>query len=390
MASATDKESTTDPFTGAARAFAESMSVWMAGMSPAAAAWAEEAKRHAERMAAVPRIVEAARRAKKWATPHDVIMTEGPVRLLRFRGEGPVRHATPLLFVFALVNRPYVLDLLPHKSVVRRFLEAGFDVWMIDWGVPEPGDSVKTLHDYINGHMHRMVNRVLDRTGQPQLSILGYCMGGTKSAMYASQHQALVRNLIMLAAPVDWSCGDCLLKVWTDPQVFDVDQVVAAFGNVPPAYLGGSFNLLKPIDNNIRKWMGFYDRMDDDRFVEEFIAMETWVNDNIPISGAVYRDFVRYGMQRNELVRGRFPLGDRYVDLGAITCPVLTLVADSDHLVPAEQSTPLEKVVGSTDTTTLSTKAGHIGLAVGSRAHKELWPQACAWLAHRSQPAESL
>lgn len=381
---------TADPFVEAtqacADAFTSAMSTATAAASPVAAAWMEEGRRFAQRAAALPKVLEAARSVKKWATPFDVVMTEGQARLLRFQGREEVRHATPLLFVFALVNRPYVLDLLPHKSVVRQFLDAGYDVWMIDWGVPAPGDHVKTLSDYVDGTMHRMVQRVLELSGQPQLSILGYCMGGTMSAMYTSFHQDLVRNLIMLAAPVDWSHGDSLLKVWTDPAHFDVDAVADMFGNVPPAYLGGSFNILKPIDNNIRKWIGLFERMDDERFVEEFFAMEAWVNDNISISGPVYRDFVKHGLQRNELVKGRFPLGGRMVDLSAITCPVLTLVAESDHLVPAEQSTPMADVVRSTDTETMKIKAGHIGLAVGSKAHRDLWPHACAWLAKRSVP----
>ncbi len=357
----------------------------VAGMNPWLGAWMAEGWKFQERMAALPKVTEAARKSKKWATPYDVIMTEGPVRLLRFRAEGEPKYATPLLMVFALVNRPYVLDILPHKSVVRQFLHKGFDVFMVDWGVPSQADRVKTLSDYVDGHLHRMVQRVLGLTGQDSLNLFGYCMGGTLSAMYASIYTDLVRNFIALAAPFDWSHGDSLLKVWTSEENFDVDKVVDTLGLIPPDFLGTSFNLLKPVDNNIRKWMGFYDRMTDEKFLEEFFAMETWVNDNIPISGAVYRDFVKYGLQRNLLVEGEFPLGDRKVDLKNLTCPVLNLVADSDHLVPCGQSTPLKEAVGSKDYQVLSTKAGHIGLAVGTKAHKEMWPAAAAWLAERSK-----
>jgi len=353
------------------------------GFAAAATAWAEEFQRQSARLASLPQVLDKARSAPKGVTPYDVVHREEPVRLLRFRSDVEHRHGTPLLCVFALVNRPYVLDLLPHKSVVRRFLDAGFDVYMVDWGTPRPADHVKTLTDYVEGHLHRLVRKVLEVTGQPSLSLLGYCMGGTLSLMYASRHQELVRNLMLMAAPCDWSHREHMLGCWVAEDHFDVDAVVDTFGNVPAEFLGGSFGLLKPIAS-ARKWMGFLDRIDDDAFLDDFWAMETWSNDNIPIAGETYRDFVKYGLQQNRLVKGTFPLDGRPVDLSAVTCPILQLVATADHLVPMEQSTPLSEHVSSRDVSTEAVKAGHIGLAVGSRAHRELWPKAVEWLADRS------
>lgn len=352
-------------------------------------AWQAEWTALQRKMAALPKVMEAAMNARKGATPHDVVMTEAPVRLLRYTSDSPRRHATPVLFVFALVNRPYVLDLLPHKSVVRQFLDAGFDVYMIDWGVPSPADASKTIADYVEGHLHRAVERIRSLTGAPQVNLVGYCMGGTMAAMYTAFHQELVRSLILMAAPIDWSSRESLLLTWTDPRYFDVDAVVDTFGLIPPAFLGNSFALLKPVANTFQKWQGFYDKMEDEQFLEDFFAMEVWSNDNIPISGEVYRDFVKYGFQQNLLVQGRFPVGGRHVDLGRITCPVLNLTADADHLVLPCQSTVLEDHVGSRDFTHMSVKAGHIGLSVGSRAHKELWPKATAWMAERSEPVDA-
>jgi polyhydroxyalkanoate synthase len=351
-------------------------------------AWQAEWAAAARKAAAMPKVVEAAMKTRKGSTPHDVVMTESPVRLLRYTGKADRRHRTPVLFVFALVNRPYVLDLLPHKSVVRRFLDAGFDVYMIDWGVPSPADATKTLHDYIEGHLDRAVKRVLEVSEAVDVNLVGYCMGGTMSAMYASLHPEIVRNLIMMAAPIDWSSRDSLLLNWTDPKYFDVDALVDAFGLIPPAFLGNSFALLKPVANGFQKWQGFFEKMDDEKFLEEFFAMETWSNDNIPISGEVYRDFVKYGFQQNLLVQGRFPLGGKRVNLGNIVCPLLILTAEADHLVLPCQSTPIKELVSSSDVAELSVKAGHIGLSVGSRAHKELWPKATAWLAERSEPLD--
>jgi len=349
-------------------------------------AWQAEWEGVLRKTAAMPRVLEAALKTRKGCTPHEVVMSEAPVRLLRFTSSTPKRHATPVLFVFALVNKPYVLDILPHKSVIRQYLDAGFDVYMIDWGVPSPADASKTLHDYIEGHLHRAVERILGDTRQPQLNLVGYCMGGTMSAMYASLHPTLVRTLTLMAAPIDWSKRDSLLLKWTDPAYFDVDAIVDTFGLIPPSFLGNSFAMLKPVANTFQKWQGFYDKMEDEKFLEDFFAMEVWSNDNIPISGEVYRDFVKYGFQQNLLVKGEFPLGRHRIDLGRIECPILTLTADTDHLVLPCQSTPLRECVGSRDYQDMSVKAGHIGLSVGSRAHKELWPKVTAWLAQRSLP----
>ena len=73
------------------------------------------------------------------------------------------------------------------------------------------------------------------------------------------------------------------------------------------------------------------------------------------------------------------------MDLKNIRCPVLNLSAQKDHLVPCSQSLPFNDAVGSDDRKSINFPAGHIGMAVGSKAHRDLWPKACEWLAERSE-----
>lgn len=339
-----------------------------------------------QRMAAMPQVMQTAQNVRVGATPCDVIYREDKMKVLHYRSDVPKKHATPLLLVFALVNRPYILDLLPHKSVVRRFLDAGFDVFKIDWGIPTDTDRYNTLEYYVEGLLHHAVAEVQALTGQPKVSLLGYCMGGTMSAMYTSLHQDEVKNFILMAAPIDWSDKTSLLSVWSDEKWFDVDQVVDTFGNAPPQWLQGSFALLKPVSNMIEKYIGFYERMTDQKFVEEFVAMETWVNDNIPVPGETFRQFVKDCFQQNKLIRGEMRVGRKPIDFGQITCPILNLMASGDHLVPCGQSAPFNDAVGSRDRKAITFPAGHIGLSVGSKAHKELWPKVAEWLAERSDP----
>jgi polyhydroxyalkanoate synthase len=358
------------------------MTRWMQGMI-------DEGLANMRRLARLPFLWEHAQRVKKGATPSEVAYEEDSLTLLHYKTDAPVRHKTPLIFVFALVNRPYILDLKPGKSVVEHFVRGGFDTYLIDWGIPTDADRHLTLDDYINGYMMNVIEYVRERTGSDQVNILGYCMGGTLSAMFTSLHQKLVRNLILLAAGIDFETREGLLSVWNDPAVFDVDKFIDVYGNCPAWFLQSSFLLLKPIQNFIEKPINFYEKVDDERFVDDYFAMEAWLNDNIPVAGEVFREFVKYLYQQNRLAKGTMPVGRHVIDLRNITCPILNLMATKDDLVPCGQSLPFNDLVGSQDRKAIQFPAGHIGLAVGSKAQKELWPQAVNWLAERSESLEA-
>jgi polyhydroxyalkanoate synthase subunit PhaC len=355
--------------------------------SPWAAAQAiiDEGFANLRRMSRLPSLAHRAQQVKKGATPSEIVYEEEHIRLLHYKSDQPPKYKTPLLFVFALVNRPYILDILPQKSVVGHFVRAGFDTYLIDWGVPSYADRNLNLDTYINGYLFNIVKFLEERTGSPQASLLGYCMGGTMSAMFTALHPKRVKNLMLLAAGLDFSKRESLLSLWSDPKYFDVDAFVDAFGNAPASFLQAGFQLLKPVGNFIEKPISLYERVEDDRFVEEYLTMETWLNDNIPVPGEVFREFIKYLYQRNLLVKNQMPVGRHRVDLKRITCPVLNLMASRDDLVPCSQSETFNDLTGSTDCKAIKLPAGHIGLAMGSRAQKELWPQAVAWLAERSE-----
>jgi polyhydroxyalkanoate synthase len=205
------------------------------------------------------------------------------------------------------------------------------------------------------------------------------------SAMFTALHQDKIKNLILLAAGIDFSTRDGLINLWADAKNFDIDKFVDTLGNCPAEYLQASFLLLKPVQNLIEKPISFFDRLDDDAFVEDYFAMEGWLNDNVPVPGEVFREYVKYLYQQNLLAQNQMPVGRHIVNLKNITCPVLNLMAQKDDLVPCSQSQPFNDLVSSTDRKAITFPAGHIGLAVGSKAQKELWPQVCEWLAQRSE-----
>lgn len=338
-----------------------------------------------ERLRVLPSLVQRARSVRKGVTPSEVVYEADRVKVLHFLTDQKPRHRTPLVFVYALVNRPYILDLKKGRSVVAHFVERGFDTYLVDWGVPTNADRYLTMDDYINGYLANVFDFLCERAGVDQVNVLGYCMGGTMSAIYTSLHQERVKNLILLAAPIEFGAADGLLNIWTQSRNFDVDKFVDAFGNCPPEFLQMSFLLLNPVHNLIRKPLNFLERMHEDKFLDDFLVTETWLRDNIAVPGETYRQFVKYLYQQNLLVKGRLPVGKHIARLDRIQCPVLNLVAAEDDLVPCGQSMPFTEFVSSKDRKTILLKgSGHIGLAIGSRAQQELWPQSCEWLEQRT------
>jgi polyhydroxyalkanoate synthase len=344
----------------------------------------QEGLTNLRRLSRLPSLWQKAQALKKGATPSEVVYEEGRLRLLHYPSKAPPRYPVPLLLVFALVNRPYILDLKPGRSVVSHFVERGFDTYLLDWGSPTQAERHLTLDDYVNGYLGNVVDLIRQRTGAPQVSLFGYCMGGTMSAMFTALHQERVRNLILLAAGIDFATCDGLLNFWTKAEYFDVDKFVDAFGNVPAEFLQTSFLLLKPVQNLMEKPINLFERLDDDAFVDDFLTMEMWLNDNIAVPGEVFREFVKHLYQQNLLTQNRLRVGKEIVNLRQITCPVLNIMGRSDDLVPSAQSLPLNDLIGSADRKTMLFPSGHIGLAVGSKAQTQLWPEACQWLAERS------
>ncbi len=317
------------------------------------------------------------------STPHEVVFEEGTLRLLRYHSDS-VKYAEPILICFALVNRPYILDLQGDRSVVRHLLEHGFDVYLIDWGTPTDADSTLRLQDYVCHRLMRLVEFVCKHAGSRQLNLMGYCMGGTLSTMFTALYPERVRNLILMATPIDFDGEEGMLNLWAREDYFDVDKLVDAYGNCPGEFLQYCFQLMRPVHNFAVKYLTFCEKLNDDVFLDNFFAMERWANDSIPVAGETFREYVKLLYQQNRLVLGEMTLGDANVKLESICCPLLLLVANQDHLVPASSTLALEQHVSSDEVQSISINAGHIGLAVSSKAHRQLWPAAVRWIAGHS------
>lgn len=343
----------------------------------------EEGFANLRRLAAMPFVAEKARKVKKGVTPSEVVYEEDKAKLVHYMSDKKPKYKTPLLFVFALVNRPYIFDLKEGRSVIAQFVNAGFDVYLLDWGIPNQAERHLTPDDYINGYLLNAVDYLRERCDSTKVSLLGYCMGGTIATMFTAMHQGLIKNLLTLAAGIDFSTREGLINLWTDPKYFDVDKFVDAVGNVPAEFLQNAFLMLKPVQNLIEKPITFWENSHKEGFLEDFLTMEAWLSDNVPVPGEMYRQWAKYLFQKNLLVQNRMPVGKHIVDLRKITCPLMNLMAAKDDLVPPSQSEPLNDLISSTDKEKIVVPSGHIGLSIGGYAQKNVWPKVCDWLGER-------
>jgi polyhydroxyalkanoate synthase len=318
-------------------------------------------------------------------TPKDVVWTHRTTTLWRYRNPNPTQPV-PLLLVFALINRPDIFDLRAGHSFVEFMLEQGFDVFLLDWGVPDESDSDLGLDYYVCDEISAAIRETLRESGEDELSLLGWCIGGTLSLLHCAlfpEHP--VRNLLLLTTPVDTSGS--LYYSWTARDSFDVDHVSEVYGAVPGRSIDFANKMMKPVTNYWttyrRLWQQVYEGEGTFK-PEAYQAMAKWVADNPPFPGKAYREWITYMYKENRLVRQRMRLRGERVDLRNVDQNLLVVTAGADHIAPRAGTVPVLDMVSSEDVTHFDRPGGHIGLMAGSRARKEIWPDLADWLGERS------
>ncbi|MBI1886667.1 MAG: alpha/beta fold hydrolase [Chloroflexi bacterium] len=317
------------------------------------------------------------------ATPRDPILHKGTMTLYRYRPFSDEVYRVPVVLVMSLISKPYILDLTPGQSFVEYLLRNGFDVFMIDWGVPRPEDSKLKLEDYVLDRLPLCLERVQEITGETDFTILGYCMGGLFGLFYGGIFpQAPMKNLVCIATPVDYE-GMPQFRTWMDQRYFDVDYIVDTMGNVPPDLVLLSFEMLRPAE----RWTSYvrlWDNLWNDAFVHNYRVMYRWIHDQIPLPGEAYRQTVKELLWGNKLMKGEMTIDGKRVDTRRITCPVFHGMAQHDHIAPYDAAKPLITLVGSTETEDMVLKGGHVSLVAGPNALVRLWPRVVEWLSERS------
>ena len=304
-------------------------------------------------------------------TPHSVVWTENKWRLLRFAPARPKFH-TPILMVPSLINRWYVLDLGPTRSLIEWLVAQGHEVFCIDWGTPGAEDRYLTWDDIAGRYIGRAFRLAARASRSGSVHVLGYCLGGTLATTYIAAFPERVASFLALAAPIDFDHAG-IMATWTRTPTFDVAALLEAFGNVPWPLMQATFKLLKPA-NDAAKTIALLDRASDDEFLEGFLATERWGNDNVSFPGACYAQYIEQLYRQNRLVHGGFTLLGRPVELSTIRCPVLALAFADDHIVPVASAAPLIERASASDKQLVVQTGGHVGAVVSRKAADRLWP----------------
>lgn len=327
--------------------------------------------------------------AKIAQTPKELIWTLNKAKVYRYIPVVPddKRHKVPLLLVFAIMNRPHVLDLRPGHSFVEYMLRHGYDVYLLDWGCPGPEDKALKFDDYTLEYLPRAIRKVKSVVDSDEFDMLGWCLGALISTLYAAlRPDDGLRNLILLTAPLDFTdktAGGFIR--WTSSQAFNADKLVEAFGNVPGEMIDYGAKALKPVENFVGSYLNLWDNIDNPKVVESWHAMNTWVRDNIPMTGGAYRQLINEFYKENRLMAGTLALRGERVDLSHFEANVLNVIAENDHITPPCQSEGIMSKIGSTDKEVFRVRGGHIGIMAGSGAEKTTWPHIEQWLAARSK-----
>lgn len=314
---------------------------------------------------------------------HEIVDETRLYKLLHYRPLVNRTAKTPIVFVYALMNKSYILDLQPDKSWLRNLLSQGFNVYLIDWKTPTNIDKYASFDDYVNFYIDDCVDLVSKENSVEKLTLHGYCLGSTMAAMYTSLHQEKVRNLVTIAPIIDTENDETVLANFA--RHLDVDKVIDTCGNFPREYLYACFSMLKPFKQGVNKYINLVENIDNANFVQNFLRMEKWLYDTPTIAGETFKQWIEDIYQKNLLVKNEMKIGENIIDLSKIRVPLLNIVAEEDHLVSPQCSVALNDSVSSLDKRLMHFHTGHVGLIASSYSQNNVLPKVGQWLRVRSQ-----
>lgn len=315
-------------------------------------------------------------------TPKELVWQSDKVKMYHYKRDTPAKATTPVLVSFAMLNRHDVLDLQPDRSLMKKLLDEGLDIYIMDWGYPTKSDRYLTMEDYIDGYMNDAVDFLRKTHGVEKIHKMGVCQGGTFSMIYASLYPEKLKSLTTYVAPYDFETNNCMLYRWT--KHIDVDAMVDSVGTIPGEMIDSAFGMLKP-SMNISKYFGVMDSLEDQDKLLNFLRMEKWKGDLPAIPGEMYRKYIKDLFRDNKLIKGEMELGGRKVDLKNMTVPFLNVYATEDNIIPNESTQAATAAVGSKDKKEYPFPGGHIGVFVGGKSQKELGPAVAKWVIEKDK-----
>ncbi|HEX3595116.1 MAG TPA: alpha/beta fold hydrolase [Polyangiaceae bacterium] len=293
------------------------------------------------------------------------------------------RLAVPLVLIPPLMVRPYVYDLRPDHSLVRTLRNACFDVFVIDFGVPDEADLHTDLDTYVLDYIPTCIDQALRASGAKQVSVLGYSFGGIFALLHCGTHRdERVKNIVTVGAPVDF--GKMAAAHWMARLgAFTVAPITSLVGNIPGWWSTLGFKLMAGT-RSITRWIDFVNRLDDAEYLRTFDTINTWINELIPYPRDAFRQVVKDVVAGNKLMTDELTFGGKRCELGAIHQSLLAFAGRDDNVALPRATHAIMDRVGSTDKELVEVTGGHVAIIGGNHAPHEVWDKTIAWLEPRS------
>lgn len=319
-------------------------------------------------------------RVEVGCSPKDVVWQRDKVQLYRYHSDDR-RFGPPILLVMSLVSKPYVLDLRPGNSFIEALIGRGFDVYMLDWGIPDATEADNTFETYCDQYIPFACAATMRTSGADELHVFGYCFGGVLSLIFAAGHPEIpLRTLSILATPIDFAAMGGMTTLLRDERV-DVDDFVDETGNVPAdAILRGLQSA--QVTGNASTYASLLENLESSDYIAAHQAMHGWASDHIPFPGGCFRQTTDWLIRKNLLATNQLVTSRGPLDIGSISCPVMNVVGTNDHLIPMESNRPVLDLIPQLDD--IHFQAGHVGLIIGGKAHRVSIPGMADWIEHHS------
>lgn len=318
------------------------------------------------------------------SSPKELVFTRETARLFHYTSMSDEVYRVPILLVMSPVAKGYIMDLAKGQSFVEYFLRRGHDVYMLDWLAPRANQKHLGFGNYVQDLIGDCVDKVVADSGESDITLIGYCMGGILSACYAALNpDGPVKNLACFTTPIN-SDGMVLHKRWVSSSNFDIDRLIDELGNIPTELINSSMQALRPLARNAGH-LNLLNNVKDDEFVKAHMRFDRWSVDQLAMPGEFARDWTNDFMKKNLFVKNELVLNGERVDFGNITVPFLHVAASFDHIIPEASSKELVGLVGSEDKEEIVVRGGHVSLVAGGNAMYRLWPKLDEWVSERAE-----
>ncbi|MGN6709581.1 MAG: alpha/beta fold hydrolase, partial [Candidatus Nitrosocosmicus sp.] len=346
-------------------------------------------------------------------SPFEIEYSNGNMRLLHFKNNNNnnknqyenLHDVNSILIIYATINRFHILDIDDNRSVIRSLLSKGLDVYVLDWGYPSTFVDIslddyveyvkqavthiqlknKKIHNSFDNANNDLVNsrktiaKIDDIQACNKISMLGYCWGGIIALLYASIYGKNVKNLTLLASPIDLEKDKTILSTWA--KAVDIDNYIDQYGHFDGTIIDMGFVMRNPARNVYDKYASLLQKNTDLKSWKMFMSVERWLYDSPIIPGKFLRQMINDCYKKNLLIKNKMKIHDKSVILKNINMPILTIVSDNDDLVSAESSLEVNNYVSSKKKRILRVPGGgHVGLCIGKTAHEKIWPKAAEWI----------